>query len=220
MIMEFITSEIVLLGYDAVSVIDIIKFFIAFILSYFSRFIFIKFSKQNWLASYSNSLVFLLLPIIAFGITTIIADNIALSLGLVGALSIVRFRTPVKNPFELIAYFYLLSIGIILSVSLIMSIVFVIFVSIIIATAPSLIKDGFVEEDFELYSENAILTLTTKNDNLEIPRNENKLIYKGFEDDVFTHRYLFSNFDAANEYAKNVSDKTVTEYNIEKASFL
>jgi len=220
MIMEIMNSEIVLLGYDAVSVIDIIKFFIAFILSYFSRFIFVKFSKQNWLTSYSNSLVFLLLPLIAFGVTTIISDNIALSLGLVGALSIVRFRTPVKNPFELIAYFYLLSIGIILSVSLTMSIVFVICVSIIIVIAPSLIKDSFVEDDFELYSENAILTFITKDDNLEKPRNENKLIYKGFEEGVFTYRYLFTNFEAANEYAKNVNNKTVIEYNIEKASFL
>ena len=47
MIMELINSEIVLLGYDAVSVIDIIKFFIAFIFSYFSRFIFVKFFKTK-----------------------------------------------------------------------------------------------------------------------------------------------------------------------------
>jgi len=47
-----------------------------------------------------------------------------------------------------------------------------------------------------------------------------QLIYKGFEEGVFTYRYLFTNFEAANEYAKNVNNKTVIEYNIEKASFL
>ena len=220
MIMEIINSEIVLLGYDAVSIIDILKFFIAFILSYFSKLIFAKFSKQNWLSSYSNSLSFLLLPVIAFGVTTIISDNIALSLGLVGALSIVRFRTPVKNPFELIAYFYLLSIGIILSVSLTMSIIFVLCVSAIVIFAPSLIKESFTEEDFDLYSENAILTFSTKNETSEIPINESRLIYKSFEEKIFMYRFLFTSFEDAEKFAKSLNDEELIEYNIEKASFL
>ena len=45
-------------------------------------------------------------------ITTLIAGNIALSLGMIGALSIVRFRNPVKNPFELVIFFALITIGI------------------------------------------------------------------------------------------------------------
>ena len=122
---------------------------------------------------------------IAYGVTTIISDNIALSLGLVGALSIVRFRTPVKNPFELIAYFYLLSIGIILSVSLTMSIIFVLVVTSVAVAAPLLLKDGFIEDDFDLYSENAVLTFSTKNDMLNIQTNETKLIYKSFQDNIF-----------------------------------
>jgi len=220
MLSEILTSEIVILGMDAVSVIDVAKFFIAFLLSYFSRIIFIKFSKQNWLASYSNSLVFFLLPLIAFGVTTIISDNIALSLGLVGALSIVRFRTPVKNPFELIAYFYLLSIGIILSVSLTMSIIFVMFVSLIILIAPSLLNDSYIEDDFELYSDNAILTILSSSQDLKAPENEHKIIYKSFEGDSYTYRYLFLNFEAAEMYAKSIKNEEIIEFNIEKASFL
>ena len=42
-------------------------------------------------------------------ITSIISSNIALSLGMVGALSIIRFRTPVKNPAELVYYFMLIT---------------------------------------------------------------------------------------------------------------
>ena len=42
----------------------------------------------------------------------LIAGNIALSLGMIGALSIVRFRNPVKSPFELTVFFGLITIGI------------------------------------------------------------------------------------------------------------
>ena len=45
-----------------------------------------------------------------------IAGNIALSLGMIGALSIVRFRHPVKNPLELVMYFNLITLGIAASV--------------------------------------------------------------------------------------------------------
>jgi hypothetical protein len=60
----------------------------------------------------------LVLPIITFVITKVISGNIALSLGMVGALSIVRFRNPVKSPFELAVYFGSITMGITASVSL------------------------------------------------------------------------------------------------------
>src|SRR5262245_39441190 len=44
-------------------------------------------------------------------IITIVKSSLALSLGLVGALSIVRFRTPVKEPEELIHLFLAVAIG-------------------------------------------------------------------------------------------------------------
>ena len=52
---------------------------------------------------------------IGYLITEVISSNIALSLGMVGALSIVRFRTPVKSPLELVNYFMLITIGIVLN---------------------------------------------------------------------------------------------------------
>ena len=44
-------------------------------------------------------------------IITIVKSSLALSLGLVGALSIVRFRTPIKEPEELAYLFVAISIG-------------------------------------------------------------------------------------------------------------
>ncbi len=46
-----------------------------------------------------------------------ISGNLGLSLGMIGALSIVRFRTPIKSPLELVVYFVLIVIGISITVS-------------------------------------------------------------------------------------------------------
>ena len=59
-----------------------------------------------------------MLPVITLSITFVISGNIALALGMVGALSIVRFRNPVKNPFELVVYFLLITVGIAMAVKI------------------------------------------------------------------------------------------------------
>ena len=45
-------------------------------------------------------------------IITVVASSLALSLGLVGALSIIRFRTPVKEPEELAYLFLAIALGV------------------------------------------------------------------------------------------------------------
>ena len=73
---------------------------------------------QNWVRTYHFLGTFVLLPNIAYIITTVIAGDIALSLGMIGALSIVRFRHPVRSNFELTMYFALLTLGIAAGVSI------------------------------------------------------------------------------------------------------
>ena len=93
--------------------------FISF-LAIFSGFLIRKtlvLCDQQWARTYSNTLTYILLPVISLTITKIISGNIALSLGMVGALSIVRFRHPVKSPLELTIYFLLVTIGITLTSS-------------------------------------------------------------------------------------------------------
>jgi hypothetical protein len=74
--------------------------------------------KQKWVATYHHTMSYILLPVITFTITKVITGNIALSLGMIGALSIVRFRNPVKNPFELVVFFALVTIGISMGVKI------------------------------------------------------------------------------------------------------
>ena len=78
-------------------------------------------SGQRWANTYHHLGSYILLPSIALIITSIIKDDIALSLGMIGALSIVRFRNPVKSPFELVMFFGLLTLGIVCSVSLMLA---------------------------------------------------------------------------------------------------
>jgi hypothetical protein len=54
---------------------------------------------------------FILLALTTMLIITIVKSSIALSLGLVGALSIVRFRAAIKEPEELIYLFLVIAIG-------------------------------------------------------------------------------------------------------------
>ena len=57
------------------------------------------------------SRVFILVGLTTFIIISIVKSSLALSLGLVGALSIVRFRTAIKEPEELGFFFISIAIG-------------------------------------------------------------------------------------------------------------
>ena len=97
-------------------------------------------SKQRWASTIHFTLSAALLPPITFIITKVISGNIALSLGLVGALSIVRFRNPVKSSLELTIFFCLITVGIASSVALNWGIYLAIFSSAVIISI-SYIKD-------------------------------------------------------------------------------
>ncbi|MHC5065449.1 MAG: DUF4956 domain-containing protein [Planctomycetota bacterium] len=56
--------------------------------------------------------IFVLLTVTTFLIITVVKTSLALSLGLVGALSIIRFRTPLKEPEELAYLFLTIAVGV------------------------------------------------------------------------------------------------------------
>lgn len=61
--------------------------------------------------SQSMGKTLIMISTITFLIITVVKSSLALSLGLVGALSIIRFRTPIKEPFELSYLFMSIAIG-------------------------------------------------------------------------------------------------------------
>jgi len=65
------------------------------------------YSDRNLMAN-----TFVILSLTTMLVITVVKTSLALSLGLIGALSIVRFRTPIKEPEDLVYIFYSLAIGI------------------------------------------------------------------------------------------------------------
>ena len=96
---------------------------------------------QRWANTYHHLGTYILLPSIAFVLTSVIRGDLALSLGMVGALSIVRFRNPVKSPFELIMFFALLTLGVTCNVSLELS--FKLFLLVVLVIFGIKIADRF-----------------------------------------------------------------------------
>tara|TARA_B110000444_G_C18825038_1_gene589841 strand:+ start:181 stop:819 length:639 start_codon:yes stop_codon:yes gene_type:complete len=97
---------------DSQTNLEFLLFVIVAILCGLSLRLSLGYAKQLWAQTYHYTLTLSLLPPITMVITTLISGNIALSLGMIGALSIVRFRNPVKSPFELIIFFGLITVGI------------------------------------------------------------------------------------------------------------
>ena len=92
------------------------------------------YSKQSWVMTAHHTLTYCLLPSITMIITVLISGNLALSLGMIGALSIVRFRNPVKSPLELVLFFALITIGIGCAVNFKLSILLTLMINIFIVT--------------------------------------------------------------------------------------
>lgn len=73
------------------------------------------------------------LALITAGVILTIQSSIVISLGMVGALSIVRFRTAIKDPMDLVFLFWSISVGIICGARLyVIAVVVSIFVTILL----------------------------------------------------------------------------------------
>lgn len=73
----------------------------------------LTYKRANRGFSYDNNLRFSLLfiTIIITMIMSIIGSNIALSLGLIGSLSIIRFRTAIKSVVDMVFIFWAIAVG-------------------------------------------------------------------------------------------------------------
>jgi len=106
---NFFTSDLSTFSYISPFTFVLNVILISF-LSYLLGLIYSKFGKNLSNRSYL-AFTFPLLGLATMTIITVVKSSLALSLGLVGALSIVRFRTPIKEPEELIYLFICLSLG-------------------------------------------------------------------------------------------------------------
>ena len=104
---------------DSISLFDmLLALIMAFLLGLFLFFIYKK-SYSGVMYSASFGVTLLVMTLITTLLIMAVTSNVVLSLGMVGALSIVRFRTAVKEPLDIAFLFWAIAIGIVLAAGLI-----------------------------------------------------------------------------------------------------
>ena len=122
----------------SVSMLDmVIALALAFGIGVFIFFIYKK-TFQGVMYSPSFGVTLIALTMISTLVILAVTSNVVLSLGMVGALSIVRFRTAIKDPLDIAFLFWSIAVGIVLAAgmiplavfgSLIIGIILVLFVN-------------------------------------------------------------------------------------------
>jgi len=104
---------------SAISVPDIIAaLFVSFALGLFIYFVYVK-TFKGVMHSTSFGISLIAMGLISSLIIFAVSTNLIAALGMVGALSIVRFRTVVKEPLDLVYLFWSITTGIVVGVGLI-----------------------------------------------------------------------------------------------------
>ena len=103
----------------SVSMLDMaIAMALAFLIGIFIFFVYKKtFSGVMYSSSFGVTLV--ALTMITTLVILAVTSNVVLSLGMVGALSIVRFRTAIKEPLDIAFLFWAIAVGIVLAAGMI-----------------------------------------------------------------------------------------------------
>ena len=177
---------------------------------------------QAWAKSHAQTVTFMVLPIITYVITKTISGNIALSLGMIGALSIVRFRHPVKSALELVMYFNLITIGIATSVrttwaiQLVICTILIIFFVKILQKVLNKYGKSFYNMSFnEGNTSNTLEVISIKkidfieeSENLANSLNDN-------ENKQYTYRLHFNNKESLEEFKKKLDkNQSIQKVNV------
>ena len=178
---------------------------------------------QRWISSFAQTSTIVILPLITYVITNVISGNIALSLGMVGALSIVRFRNPVKSPLELSVYFATISMGVAASVStkwllFLFGSLVVAFLSLLILNYSSrkFFSKPFFLSTFSDGETQSSLTIVSK-ENIDELQNSNLLSSSAKSENKFVYILSSNNFDELNTIAKKYKeDAKILEFNLIK----
>ena len=167
---------------------------------------------NQYLRTKNNLALALMLPMITAIITKTISTNLFLSLGMIGALSIVRYRTPVKSTYELTLLFALVTIGI----SSIVNIKYSIFLTILIVLIGillhllskfNLIKD--FESENDVNNSEVILKTTNKFEEKILNKYKGNLISKeqDFEGEKCkNYVFKFNSLEKANNFCNELEN--------------
>jgi len=133
-------------------------------------YIFLIYKKtfKGVMVSTGFSYALIALPMITALVILAVTSNVILSLGMVGALSIVRFRSAIKEPMEIVFLFWSIAAGIVIGADLLMigivgSIIIGIVILIISAKKPSGMPYILVLECNDEQAEAVAMNIVKKN---------------------------------------------------------
>ena len=178
---------------------------------------------QRWVATFAHTATLTTLPIITFVITKVISGNIALSLGMIGALSIVRFRNPVKSPFELSVYFAAITMGIAASVSLSWLVFFAVAMALALGAllvashiAPYFVGRPYFETSFSEGNRLSTLEVESRTAVADL-ENSASLISEAKRDGTYTYILASNKFvDLQVQMRKLEGEETIIESRLNK----
>ncbi|MBR6695165.1 MAG: DUF4956 domain-containing protein [Oscillospiraceae bacterium] len=107
---------------DSITSVSITDMIIALVLAFaLGMFIFLVYKKTFSGVMYSSSfgVTLIALTMITTVVILAVTSNVVLSLGMVGALSIVRFRAAIKEPLDIAFLFWSIAVGIVLAAGMI-----------------------------------------------------------------------------------------------------
>ncbi len=107
---------------ENVTSVSVFDMFLAIVLAFgLGMFIFLVYKKTYSGVMYSSSFgtTLIALTMITTVVILAVTSNVVLSLGMVGALSIVRFRTAIKEPLDIAFLFWSIAVGIVLAAGMI-----------------------------------------------------------------------------------------------------
>lgn len=107
---------------ENVSTVSILDMALALVLAFcLGLFIFLVYKKTFSGVMYSSSfgVTLIALTMITTVVILAVTSNVVLSLGMVGALSIVRFRAAIKEPLDIAFLFWAITVGIVLAAGMI-----------------------------------------------------------------------------------------------------
>ena len=151
----------------------------AFIIGLYIYFIY-KYNTKNNCYSKDFNAVLLGLPVVTAGIVLAMQSNLVISLGMVGALSIVRFRNAVKNSMDLLFLFWSISIGIIVGGG-------IFEIAIIISLVMTIAL--FIADRVPVSKKSLLLIINSNN--VEIEKELNPVIQKYTKSSIIKSRNIY-----------------------------
>ena len=206
---------------ENISSVTVFDMALALILAFgLGIFIFLIYKKTYNGVMYSSSfgVTLVALTMITTVLILAVTSNVVLSLGMVGALSIVRFRTAIKEPLDIAFLFWSIAVGIILAAgmiplavigSVIIGLILLVFVNRKSRCNPYIVVlqcDGYESEQAaRAYLENKTKRCVVKN----------KTAQKGFVELNFEIRLNDDNTDFINELSEmpGVQSAVLVSYN-------